>query len=104
MKEISSADWTTEVENESKLVLVDFAAPWCGPCQQLSPILESLANEKSDEVKIVKVNIDDEGELAQKFGIMSVPTMLFFKDGENIEQLAGYQPKEALIETIERLK
>lgn len=104
MKEIKSADWAAEVENQSNLVVVDFSAPWCGPCQQLAPILEDLSSEVSQEVSIVKVNIDQEADLANKFGIMSVPTLLFFKNGENVAQLAGFQTKETLLENIERLK
>lgn len=77
------------------VVLVDFFATWCGPCKMLSPILEEMANERSS-VKIVKVDIDESMDLARRYGIMSVPTLLLFKDGKLISQTTGFMPKTDL--------
>ncbi|HHT38322.1 MAG TPA: thioredoxin [Mollicutes bacterium] len=77
------------------IVLVDFYAEWCGPCKMLGPALEALANERAD-VKIIKVNIDEQEELTQRFGIMSVPTLLLYKDGVNISQKNGFQTLDML--------
>jgi thioredoxin 1 len=83
------------------LVLVDFWAPWCGPCKMISPILDELAIELQGKVEIVKVNVDENGEIAGKFGIMSIPTLLVFKDGEKVDTIIGFQPKDALKAKIE---
>ncbi len=85
------------------LVLVDFFATWCGPCKMLSPILEELASERA-ALKIVKVDIDSNGELARRFGIMSVPTLMLFKNGNLIATKTGYMPKELLTRWIEENK
>lgn len=92
------------VINSGKPVLVDFWAEWCGPCRSLAPLLEEVANEMGDDIQIVKVNVDENGELAQKFGIRSIPTMIFFKNGEANKTLIGVQPKTEIIKTLEELK
>lgn len=94
---------TNEFEEtvKSGTVLVDFFATWCGPCKMLSPVLDEVAKEL-EEVSIVKVDVDDSGDLAMRFGIMSVPTMLLFKDGKLVHQMQGYQPKEALVAVIKK--
>ncbi|MBE6113755.1 MAG: thioredoxin [Erysipelotrichaceae bacterium] len=81
-----------EVLKSEKPVLVDFYADWCGPCKMLAPIIEQLANEQ-DEVKIVKVNVDDDSELAQRYGVMGIPTLVLIKNGEVAAQKTGYMPK-----------
>lgn len=89
-------------ETSEGLVLVDFWAPWCGPCKMIAPVLEELDSEIGDKVKIVKLNVDDNQETAGKFGIMSIPTLLLMKDGNVVDQVVGFQPKEALEEMINK--
>lgn len=96
---LDTADFEKEVMAEKGLVLVDFYADWCMPCKMLSPILEELS-EEIDDVKIVKVNTDKNQELASSFGIMSIPTLLFVKDGKVIDTLVGMRPKEDLERVI----
>ena len=82
-------------------VLVDFFATWCGPCRMLGPVLEELSNDRT-EVKIVKIDVDECPNLARSFGIMSVPTLLLFKDGKEISKTNGFMPKEELIDWINK--
>jgi thioredoxin 1 len=85
-----------EVIESDTAVIVDFWAEWCGPCHAVSPILERIVDERGDELKLVKVNIDEEPGLAQRFGVASIPTMILFKDGEPSAFAVGAQPKTAL--------
>ena len=91
--EISDAQFEEEVIKSDKPVLVDFWAPWCGPCRFVSPILEEIATEYKGKLKVCKVNVDDHKEWAIKFGVSSIPTMLVFKDGEKVEQSIGAMPR-----------
>ncbi len=102
--ELSDADFEQEVLQSSDPVLVDFWAPWCGPCRQITPMIEELANENSGSAKVLKVNIDDNPEMAQKFGVMNIPTLLVFKDGNVSERFVGVQPKAKLQEAIDAAK
>ena len=101
--EIKSDNFEAEVANDSGVSLVDFGATWCGPCQALAPTIDALAGEYEGRVKIGKCDVDQAQDLATKFGIMSVPTIIFFKGGEKVDSLLGNQPKEKLKEKIEEL-
>lgn len=89
-----------EVIKSEKTVLVDFFAPWCGPCRMLSPIVDEIAQERSD-IKVCKVNTDEQEELAMRFGIMSIPTLIVFKGGEPVRKTMGVQPKAAILGLLE---
>ena len=88
--------FTTEVLQSDKPVIVDFWAEWCGPCHAVAPVLDRIIEERGDELKLVKVNIDEEPALAQRFGVASIPTMILFKGGEAAAFAVGAQPKGAL--------
>ncbi len=88
-----------KVINENETVLVDFWAPWCGPCRMLGPVLEEIAAENSDIV-VAKVNVDEEGDLAARFQIMSIPALMVFKNGKLVNQSVGYQPKAQVLKLV----
>lgn len=96
MKNISDAQFETEVLNAKGLVLVDFWAEWCGPCRQLLPILEEVSKEMADKVKIYKMNVDESPNTASQYGIRSIPTMFLFKDGKQIDIKVGLNSKSSL--------
>ena len=100
MKIVNTQEFN-ELMNE-KAVLVDFFATWCGPCKMLSPVLEGVAEKMKDKVKIVKVDVDRSPDLAAKFGVMSVPTMIMFKNGRQVDAFSGYMPEANLMANIER--
>ncbi|MBE7003078.1 MAG: thioredoxin [Ruminococcaceae bacterium] len=83
------------------LLVVDFWAEWCGPCKMLGPVIEQLANDYDGKAVIGKVNVDDEPDLAQRYGIMSIPTVMFFKDGQNVDTKIGVMPPQEFVKTIE---
>ena len=89
-----------ELLQEEKLVIVDFWATWCGPCRMLSPLLDEVEAEMADQVEVVKVNVDDADEIAMRFRIMSIPTLLFFKNGQMVDRSVGAMPKSALVDKI----
>ncbi len=85
---------------EKGVTLVDFWAEWCGPCRQVAPIVEQIAAENLAKMRVAKLDVDANGETAQKYGVMSIPTLILFKDGEPVERLVGFRPKEALMSKI----
>ena len=97
--ELTSENFENEVLKSEKTVLVDFWASWCGPCRMLSPVVDEIA-EESDDYKIGKVNVDEQEELAMRFGIMSIPTLIVFKNGEIANQTLGVQPKQTILDML----
>ncbi|KKM09238.1 thioredoxin [Clostridiales bacterium PH28_bin88] len=97
---LTDANFDAEVLQSGKPVLVDFWAVWCGPCKMIAPLVEELAEEYAGKVKIGKLNVDESGETPGRYGIMSIPTLLLFKNGEVVNRLVGYQPKEHLVRMI----
>ncbi|WP_135556049.1 thioredoxin [Paenibacillus cymbidii] len=96
---VSDQTFKSEVESEGT-VLVDFWAPWCGPCKMIAPVLEELDKELT--LKIAKVNVDDNPESASRFGVMSIPTLIVFKDGQPVDKVVGFQSKDALKNVVSR--
>ena len=90
------------VTAENKTVMVDFYADWCGPCKMLAPIIEEMAKEADESVVVAKLNVDDNEEIAVQFGVMTIPTVIVFKDGEPIEKVVGVVPKDQLLEMLKR--
>ena len=101
--EINEANFATEVLESSQPVLVDFWAEWCGPCKMLAPVLDEIATEKSGRVKIVKVNVDENPALAARYGIQSIPTLLYFAGGQLRHQTVGVAGKKRIVDTLEVL-
>jgi thioredoxin 1 len=97
---VTEGTFEQEVLASDKPVLVDFWAEWCGPCHAVSPVLDKIVEERGNELKLVKVNIDEEQGLAQRFGVASIPTMILFKDGQPAASAIGAQPKAALERTL----
>ena len=101
VSEVTDTNFQSEVIESEVPVLVDFWAPWCGPCRRVSPIVEEIASEKGDGLKVVKLNIDDNQETAVKFNVMSIPTLMLFKHGEVKKTVIGAYPKRKLEEELE---
>lgn len=100
--EINDSNFKSEVSNSQIPVLVDFWAPWCGPCRMVAPILEELAKEYEGKVKVVKLNVDENQSAAGEFAVRSIPTLILFKDGKVFEQMIGAQSKENLKQMIDK--
>lgn len=100
---VTESTFETEVLKSDTLVLADFWAPWCGPCQMVGPILEEIAAEYEGRVKVAKVNIDENPGLAKQFDIRGIPTMMFFRDGKSVDSIIGVGTKERIKDTIDPL-
>lgn len=101
--DINEGNFEQEVLKNSGIVLVDFWAPWCGPCRMMGPVLEEIAKEFEGKLAVGKVNVDENSNLAGKYEILSIPALKFFKDGQVIDEMVGLQPKEVLISKIKGL-
>ena len=100
VKAINGNEFVESVENTKGVVVVDFSATWCGPCKMLGPVFEGVSNKLEDKAKFFKVDIDESGNLAQKYRISAVPTMIIFKDGVPVENLTGFMPEANIINKV----
>jgi len=101
VRTITDQNFQETIENGEKPILVDFWAPWCGPCKMLGPIVEEVAGELEGQLVVGKLNVDDNQATAQKYGVMSIPTLLVFKGGEVVKQLVGFMPKQDLVSKLQ---
>lgn len=99
---LSAENWAREVEQSTEPVLVDFWAVWCGPCRMIAPVVDEIAADYEGRLKVGKLNVDENNELASRYGVMSIPTLLVFKDGQPVERIVGFQPKKELAAKIDR--
>jgi thioredoxin 1 len=102
--EVTEANFDAEVLKSDKVVLVDFWAPWCGPCRRIAPVIDELANEYAGSVKVVKLNVDDAQSLSQSYGVQSIPTLMIFKGGEVVDRQVGVPPKTRLQQALDAAK
>ena len=104
VQEINDTNFESEVLQASEPVLVDFWAPWCGPCRQIAPLVEGLAGENDGSANVIKLNVDEAPGAAQNYGVSSIPTLMVFKNGEVVDRFVGPQPKARLQEAIDAAK
>ena len=97
---LSAATFDEEINRASTPILVDFWAEWCGPCKMIAPVLEEIASEQEGKLTVAKLNVDDAPDVARRFGVMSIPTMILFNDGEPATRLVGAKPKAALLDDL----
>ena len=97
---VSDDSFEQDVLKSEGPVLVDFWAEWCGPCKMIAPILEEIADEQGEAIKIAKLNVDEAPDIARRFEVMSIPTMILFKDGEEAKRIIGAKPKQALVDDL----
>ncbi len=102
MKPVELSDGNFKTEIQSGLTLVDFWAPWCGPCRMIAPVIEEIAGQYEGKVKVGKLNVDDNQETAMQFRVMSIPTLILFKDGQPVEHIVGAQPKRAFEQLLNK--
>lgn len=100
IREIGGSNFIQEVINSESAVLVDFWAPWCGPCKMLGPVIEEIAEDMGDKVKFFKINVDQNPEIAQKYRIASIPNVMVFKGGEVVENMVGFRPKQEFVSAL----
>jgi thioredoxin 1 len=98
---VTDASFELDVLQSTKPVLVDYWAEWCGPCRQVAPVLEEIAGEYGEKIDIVKLNVDDNPEVVRRYGIMNIPTLAIFKNGEVVKEIIGAKPKSALLGELE---
>lgn len=98
----NASDFNDNILKSDKPVLVDFWAPWCGPCKMVAPELEAVALEYEDKAIIAKINVDEQQQLASQYDVMSIPTLLVFKDGKEVNRLVGYRPRKDLMDAIDK--
>jgi len=101
--EVNQSNFEAEVLKSSQPVVVDFWAPWCGPCRSMAPVIEELSNDFAGKAKVTKLNVDENQALAGQFGVMSIPTLIFFKDGKAVDTVVGFTPKNKLSEKLNAL-
>ncbi len=97
------SDFDNKIIKSGKPVLVDFWAPWCGPCKMVAPELEAVAEEYGDKALVAKINVDEQQQLAGRYNVMSIPTLLILKDGKEVERLVGYRPRKDLMDAIDKV-